>query len=347
VVELFSPQNVVLDGTVDPCAGLKVGNPLVQRCASLFNLTIAQVLALEPDPANQYNGQTGGNPNLRPETADTYTVGFVWQPSFAPGLNLTLDWFDIKVEDFISNIGANVLINGCVNGTNPDFCPLVHRDINGTIRSTQGFVIDTVQNQGGLHTSGIDVSAGYRSGLDTFGLQNAGSVSVNFVGTWLDKLETTVLNGTSAIDCAGLYGATCSTLGGSNGPNPEWRHKLRVTWNTPWEYGWFGNVALSAQWRYFSEVKLDAFNSQPALNNPDGQFATDAKLGSRSYLDLLATFKVKDNYSFRVGVNNVLDQDPPLTGSNNCPAGPCNQNVYAQMYDALGRYIFVGLTADF
>jgi outer membrane receptor protein involved in Fe transport len=56
---------------------------------------------------------------------------------------------------------------------------------------------------------------------------------------------------------------------------------------------------------------------------------------------------VKDNYSFRVGVNNVLDQDPPLTGSNNCPAGPCNQNVYAQMYDALGRYIFVGLTADF
>src|SRR5439155_17709297 len=105
--------------------------------------------------------------------------------------------------------------------------------------------------------------------------------------------------------------------------------------------------ALSAQWRYFSDVKLDAFDSQPALNNPDGQFPTDAKFGARSYLDLLATFKVKDNYSFRVGVNNVLDQDPPLPGSNNCPAGPCNQNVYAQMYDTLGRYIFVGLTADF
>jgi outer membrane receptor protein involved in Fe transport len=56
---------------------------------------------------------------------------------------------------------------------------------------------------------------------------------------------------------------------------------------------------------------------------------------------------VKDNYSFRVGVNNVLDQDPPLTGATNCPAGACNQNVYAQMYDSIGRYIFVGLTADF
>ncbi|WP_372784968.1 TonB-dependent receptor domain-containing protein [Phenylobacterium sp.] len=347
VVELFSPQNVVLDGTQDPCAGLTLAQnaALVQRCATLFNLTQTQVLALEPDPANQYNGRTGGNPNLTPETSDTYTLGLVWQPSFLPGANLTVDWFDIKVDNYISNIGANTIINGCVNGTNPDFCSLVVRDSVGSIRSTQGFVIDTEQNQGGLHTDGVDVSAGYHTGLDTFGLSNAGSISANFVGTWLDKLETTVLSGQSAIDCAGLYGATCSTLGGSNNPNPHWRHKLRVTWNTPFEYGWFGNLGLSAQWRFYSEVKLDATSSDPRLAGT--VFPTDAKLGARSYLDLLATFKLKDNYSFRVGVNNVLDKDPPLTGANNCPAGPCNQNVYAQMYDSLGRYIFVGLTADF
>nr|MEA2797972.1 iron complex outerrane recepter protein [Phenylobacterium sp.] len=345
VVELFSPQNVVLDGTVDPCAGLTAGNPLVARCASLFGLSTAQVLALEPDPAKQYNGLTGGNPNLKPEKSDTYTVGLVWQPSFLPGVNLTVDYFDIKVTDYISNIGANTIINGCINGTNPDFCSLVHRDSVGSIRSTQGYVIDTVLNQGALHTNGVDVSAGYHTGLDTFGIQNMGSISANLVGTWLDKLETTVLNGESPIDCAGLYGATCSTLGGSTNPNPHWRHKLRLTWNTPFEYGWFGGLGLSAQWRYYSEVKLDATSSDPRLKGDVP--ATDAKLGARSYLDLLATFKVKDNYSFRVGVNNVLNQDPPLTGSNNCPAGPCNQNVYAQMYDTLGRYIFVGLTADF
>ncbi|HEY2357355.1 MAG TPA: TonB-dependent receptor, partial [Phenylobacterium sp.] len=346
VVELFSPQNVVLDGTVDPCAGLSPGDPLVQRCATLFNLTTAQVLALERDPANQYNGQTGGNPNLQPEKADTWTVGAVWQPSFVPGLNFTVDWFDIKVKDYISNIGANTIINGCVDGSSPDFCALVHRDSIGSIRSTQGFVIDTVLNQGALHTSGIDVSGGYHAGLDTFGLHNAGSISANFVGTWLDKLETTVLTGTPAIDCAGFYGATCSTLGGSINPNPKWRHKLRLTWNTPFEYGdWFGGFGLSMQWRYFSSVDLDATSGDPRLAGDVPP--TDAKLDSRSYFDLLATFKVKDNYSFRVGVNNVFDKDPPLTGANNCPAGPCNQNVYAQMYDALGRYIFVGLTADF
>jgi outer membrane receptor protein involved in Fe transport len=347
VVELFSPQNVVLDGTVDPCAGLAAGNPLVARCASLFNLTTAQVLALEPDPANQYNGQTGGNPNLRPEKADTYTVGVVWSPSFLPGFNFTADWFDIKVEDYIANVGANVLINGCVLGTNPDFCSLVHRDVIGSIRSPTGFVKDTVINQGALHTAGVDVSATYRTGLDTFGIQNMGSVSASFVGTYLDKLETTILNGQSPIDCAGLYGATCTTLGGSTNPNPKWRHKMRVSWNTPFEMGWFGNLGLSAQWRYFSSVDLDAFDSQPALRNVAKQAASDKTLGTRSYFDVLATFKIKDNYSFRVGVNNVLDQDPPLTGANNCPSGACNQNVYAQMYDTLGRYIFVGVTADF
>ncbi|WP_372785213.1 TonB-dependent receptor domain-containing protein [Phenylobacterium sp.] len=359
VVELFSPQNVVLDGTVDPCAGLTAGNALVARCATLFGLTTAQVLALEPDPASQYNGQTGGNPNLKPETSDTYTVGLVWSPSFLPGANLTVDWFDIKVQDYISNVGANVILNGCVNGTNPDFCSLVHRDAIGSIKSTQGFVTDTVINQGALHTSGVDVNASYRTGLDTFGLSNAGSVSANFVGTWLDKLETTVLNGTAAIDCAGLYGSTCTTLGGSANPNPKWRHKLRVTWNTPFEYGFFGNLGLSAQWRYFSSVDVDGTSSQPALHTLNVA-PTDKTLSSRSYLDLLATFKVKDNYSFRVGINNILDRDPPLAGSggttnpatgqlfpSNCPAGACNQNVYAQMYDTLGRYIFVGLTADF
>ena len=107
--------------------------------------------------------------------------------------------------------------------------------------------------------------------------------------------------------------------------------------------------------RLTDNVNAPAFPTQATADNSirvlslytAAQFATDKSFGSRSYLDVLATFKVKDNYSFRVGVNNVLDQDPPLTGSFDCPAGACNQNVYAQTYDALGRYIFVGVTADF
>ncbi len=149
VVELFSPRNVVLDGTTDPCAE-DHSAATVARCATLFGLTPAQVLALEPDPANQYYGQTGGNPDLKPETADTYTVGLVWSPSFISGLNFTVDWFDIKVKDYIANIGADTILLGCINGTTPAYCPLVRRDTIGSLRSTQGFVTDTTFNTGGL-----------------------------------------------------------------------------------------------------------------------------------------------------------------------------------------------------
>jgi iron complex outermembrane receptor protein len=329
VVELFSPQNVNLDGTQDPCAGLAAGNPLVAKCMSLFNLT-----------------QTGGNPNLKPETADTWTVGVVLQPSMIPGLNVSIDYFDIDVVDYINKIGANTIINGCVLGGNTAFCSLVHRDAIGSIRSVQGYVQDTTFNTGGLHTSGVDLSGSYRTNLDTFGIQNMGGIQLNFNGTYLDKLETTPQKGDKPIDCAGLYGATCAGLGGTQTPNPQWRHKARLTWNTPFPY----DLALSAQWRFFSDVDLDATSSETRLQTTAAKLAaekTDFHLGSRSYLDLLASFTVKDNYSFRVGVNNVLDKDPPLNGNVNCPTGGCNQNVWPGVYDALGRYVFVGLTANF
>jgi len=108
------------------------------------------------------------------------------------------------------------------------------------------------------------------------------------------------------------------------------------------------DLALSAQVRHFSSVDLDSTSSQPGLGGaaPGGP-TTDLKLAARTYLDLLATWTVADRYNFRLGVNNVLDKDPPLNGAANCPSGPCNGNTWPQVYDSLGRYLFIGLTADF
>jgi len=349
VLELFSPQNVVLDGTQDPCAGLAAADPLVARCAQAFGLTTAQVLAIEANPANQYNGQTGGNPDLDPETADTYTFGVVYQPSFLPGFNVSVDWFDIKVKDFIGGIGADTIINRCVNTLDPFFCNLVNRDAQGSIwLSTQGYVQDTTLNTGALRTKGIDFNASYRTDLENIGLENMGGISMNFVGTWLDELATQNLPGDDYFDCAGYYGTICSVSGGLSSPNPEWRHKARLTWTTPFEYGdWFKDFSLSLQWRHFNKVTLDAYSDDPALNNPGLQYATDKTLASRDYFDLTASWTMRDNLNFRAGVNNIFDKDPPLTGSSNCPTGPCNGNTWPQIYDSFGRYLFVGLTADF
>jgi outer membrane receptor protein involved in Fe transport len=345
--ELYAPQNVVLDGNADPCAGLTAGNPLVATCASVFHLTTAQVLAIEANPAKQYNGKTGGNPNLAPETSDTYTAGVVFQPKFLPGLNVSVDYFNIKVDQFIAGIGATLILNQCINTANPTFCNLVHRDANGSLfLSNQGFVQDTTLNTGSLKTTGVDVNVSYRTDLSNVGLGDSGSISASMVGTWLDTLITQPLPGGPSYDCAGLYGITCN--GGSNlVPAAKWRHKARLTWNTPYAYGdWFKSLSLSAQWRYYGKATLDAYDPNPQLNNPGNQFANERTLSAQNYIDLSANFTVHNNLNFRLGVNNVFDKDPPLTGAN-CPSVSCNGNTFPQAYDALGRYMYVGLSADF
>jgi len=349
VLELFSPQNVVLDGTQDPCAGLAAGDPLVARCAQAFGLTPAHVLAIEANPANQYNGQVGGNPNLDPETSDTYTLGAVLTPSFLPGFNLSIDYFDIKVKDYISGIGADVIINRCVDTLDPFFCDLVQRDDAGSIwLSSNGFVRDTTLNTGALRTKGLDVNANYRTDLDAIGLQDMGAITLNFVGTYLDDLSVQSLPGDPFFNCAGKYGTICSVAGGLSAPNPKWRHKFRVQWRTPLQYGeWLKDFSVALQWRHFSKATLDAYASDPQLNNAGLQYETDRVLRSRDYFDLTASWSMRDNIDVRLGVNNVFDKDPPLNGSSNCPTGPCNGNTWPQVYDALGRFLFIGATVDF
>jgi iron complex outermembrane receptor protein len=353
VIELFAPQNVVLDGTADPCAGLAANAAAnaakIANCATVFHLTTAQVLAIEANPANQYNGQIGGNPNLKPEISDTYTGGVVWQPNFIPGLNISADYFNIKVDQFIAGIGATLILNQCVNTSNPIFCNLVHREPgnNSLFIDPTGFVQDTTLNTGSLKTTGVDLNVNYHTDLSNIGLGDNGSVSVSMVGTWLESLITQPLPGGPSYDCKGLYGTICSGTAANGAPAPEWRHKARLTWNTPYAYGdWMKSLSLSAQWRYFAKVTLDAYDSNPQLTNVANQIPNERTLAAQNYIDLTANFTVHNNLNFRVGVNNVFDKDPPLTGTN-CPATTCNGNTFPQVYDALGRFVFVGLSADF
>ncbi len=341
IIELFSPQNVVLDGSQDPCAGLKAGDPKVAACASAFNLTTAQVLAIEANPANQYNGLTGGNPTLAPEKSKTYSLGFVVQP--VEGLNVSLDWFNIQVGNYINKIGADLIINRCLDTKNAYFCNLVHRDAAGSLwLSPNGYITDTTLNTGAQKTSGIDLNADYKLRLETIGLPNAGDFGINFTGTALSNLSTQPLPGDPYYDCAGLYGTICLV------PNPKWRHKTRFTWSPP--YAWEGilsDLSFSIQWRYFSSVMLDAYSSDKQLVNTGLQLATDKSKPAQSYFDLAFNMTVMDRVKMHAGINNLFDKDPPLNGQSNCPTGPCNGNTWPQVYDSFGRYLFVGMTIDY
>jgi outer membrane receptor protein involved in Fe transport len=142
-----------------------------------------------------------------------------------------------------------------------------------------------------------------------------------------------------------MYGALC-TPGTPNGaPVAEWRHRMDATWSTPWS-----GIDLSLGWRYFGEVERD-IEASPNLqlfgDLTTGVLPTDSRLGSRSYLDLSASVSLFEKYTVRIGANNLLDKDPPLNGSSTCPTGPCNGNTWPQVYDALGRQVFLTVGAEF
>lgn len=336
VQDLFASQRVALDGSSDPCSGFAITAADTGCLAQ--GLSVGQVVA--PNPASQYNGQIGGNPNLRPEKADTYTVGVVLQPSFLPGFNASVDYFNIDLTGAIQGIGADNILSACTATADPSICGLVHRDGSGSLwRSSDGFVVDLSQNIGGLSTAGIDVSASY-----TKEIGNLGRLNLTFVGTYLDKLVTdTGLEQSGSFDCKGLYGNVCGS------PNPEWRHQARATFD-------FANgLGASIRWRYFDSVTLDALEDNLNLRNTSGSGPApggvarpgNAGFGSVNYFDLALTAKLGDRYNLRFGANNIFDREPPVTGSQSCPAGACNGNTFAQVYDALGRYVYAGITLDF
>jgi outer membrane receptor protein involved in Fe transport len=330
--ELFAPQAVGLDGSFDPCAG-SVPRASQAACTAM-GVKPGQYGNIDPNPSPQYNGLLGGNPNLKPETADTYTVGVVLQPRFIQNLTVSVDYYNIRIKDVIGIIGSNNIMNDCEATLSASFCGLVHRDQFGSIWLTnQGFVTDTTVNLGELRTTGIDVKGSYRLPMNTLG-----SLLFSLEGTYTQKNETTPVPGFGSYDCVGFYGFSCG------GGIPKWRHVFNTTWSTPW-----AGFDLNVRWRYIGALKSEQTSTNPFLAGTS--FVTN-HFPAYNYVDLTGSFNVFKNVRLELGVNNIADKAPPIIGGADCstssPAGAnCNGNTFPGVYDALGRYLFATVTATF
>ena len=119
---------------------------------------------------------------------------------------------------------------------------------------------------------------------------------------------------------------------------------MRATWQTPL------GLDLTLTWRFIDSVELDATSCNPQLHG--AVFFNDREDGLAQLLRPDGVVHVSDvamfsNVTGRLGINNVLDKDPPLIGQNSCPGVLCNGNTFPQVYDTLGRFVFMGMTADF
>ncbi len=319
--ELFAPQNVGLWSGTDPCAG---SDPeLSQEECARTGVSAGRYGAVPDNPAGQYNAVFGGNPDLDPEKSDSITVGAVLTPSgFLPGLTLSIDYWSIEIEDAISSVDPELIIRRCAATGDPLLCDLINRDpSNGNLWLRQNAVVSTDVNIGAFEVSGVDVVANYA--LDT---TDFGSFDFNLRGTWLDSFEEEPIPGAETFECAGFWGGSCGR------PRPEWKHTFNTVWQSPW-----ATWNFIAGWRYVGEVKM--------FDNPDGYVAR-----AHHYFDLTANYTAEwfgGETSINVGVTNLTDNDPPISGLFGTVATFGNGNTIPSTWDALGRYWFVGLTQRF
>jgi len=328
ILELFTPQGVVLDGATDPCAGAAVNGLVNGNTAAMCansGVTAAQFGNIGASPAQQYNGLEGGNTKLTPEVSDSYTAGIVLTPSFLHGFQATVDWFDIKIKNVIGTLGADYILKECIQTGSPSFCNLVHRNASGSLfRTADGYIVDIDTNTGKQSTNGIDVAVSYSQAIGTYG-----KVGFNVAGTYLLGLKDAPA-GAVEYNCAGYYGATCGI------PAPKWRSRSKLSYTAP------DGIGVSLLWRYFSKVKDDTLSSNPTLAG--ATLAGNARIKAQSYFDLDFTIPIGDVFTWHIGANNIADKAPPINGLG---LSTENGNTFSQVYDQLGRYIYSGVTLDF
>ncbi len=345
VVELYLPAAVGFDGTygTDPCAGTApVYSPT--QCAKT-GVKPGQYGNISLNPAGQYNGLLGGNTQLGPETALTTSFGIGFTPSFVPNFRAQIDYYDIHIEDVIEPVGGSVILDQCA--TNGVFCSLIHRNAQGSLWTTNaGYISDLPLNVGSLREKGIDVDMSY-----SYDFGALGKIHSQLNGTYIDEYLVTANNfvaGTT-YNCAGLYGSTCSGTANAETPVFHWRHRFTSTWETPWM-----GLDVTATWRYYSAVKLEQLSANPNLAAPSGGTIanggisnTDAFLSSYSYFDSRLRSSWRTRSPCDSAATTSWTRRRPSSAATNLPLPVGNGNTFPGVYDALGRFLFAEVTAQF
>jgi outer membrane receptor protein involved in Fe transport len=337
IAELFQPAGGVIANIGAPPAS---GDPCDVRTTlrSGANGAAIRALCLSQgipgtiiDTYNQANvGQpsvTQGNPGLSPETANSYTIGTVIQPGFLgkalERMSLSIDYYNIKIEDTIATLGVQSTLNKCFNtdGSNPSYsatnfyCSLITRNaLNGQISQA----VQPLLNLGGYRTDGVDTQLDWRAPLNTLGLADAtGSLITNLTVSYLHRFEIQQQPGNPFQDFTG-------TIAGSD-TYAKWKYSGSLA------HEWQG-LTVGLRWRHVS-----AFKDSSVVTNPA---STIAGPGAVDYFDLYGRLAIGEHSEVRAGVTNLGDVQPEQVG--NLP-GFTNPAVY----DIIGRAYYLGLKVGF
>lgn len=339
VGELFDDQTETAFPASDPCAlPSAASNPKVRDLCVQTGVPVSLVGDPGVQPNTQVTALVGGNPNLSAEESDTITIGTILTPTALPGLIVTLDYFDIKLDDAIDILagGASNALNLCFNviqDINSAACQSVVRNpSNGEITTPFNMLLFNT-NIGKIQTKGVDFAVAYTFDAGFGLLSETSAFNVAFNGTWLDTFDVTPVQDlpSQVNHCVGAFGNNCGS------PKPEWKGVTRATWLT-------GPLSLSLRHRYIGSVRDDKvlIPQRLGIPGPSPEDINNPRFGAEHYVDLSFIYDVMEQLQFYGGVNNLLDNDPPITSGSASQA-----NTFPSVYDVLGTEFFLGVKASF
>ena len=317
-------------GIDDPCEGVTATSTTAAsaRCRAdagvLANIAQNGAFTINQADVQGVSGLNLSNPNLGVEKSRSFTVGAVINPrsiDLLRNFSFTVDYFNIKIDDAIVSLDRNYILQQCYNQGNADFCGLVTRRLAAAGANSAGsldFVNSTSNNSGGLKTSGLDVTANFRSSLDAVGLP--GTLNANVAWTHVFEGYTIPLPGADRNRFNEEVGASKNKVFGS------------ISYDVD-------NVGIVFRGNYIGPAFLD--------DQFIGTYKEPlARIDSTFYLDTQVRFRAAENFEFYVGGNNILNTAPPPIISG-LPGNTTGAETDAGTYDAIGRRYYAGARIRF
>jgi iron complex outermembrane receptor protein len=337
IAELFLPQQESFPQYSDPCnfnSAFRTGPNAAQVAALCEAQGIpASLLPTYTQLNSQARSFIGGNRELEPETADTYTYGITWQSAaqaaWASNLSISLDYYRYDISNVIQALTASSVVGRCFNqlDSNPGFdagngfCQMF-------TRNPSNFVVTDVstlsENLSGLKQTGIDLGLDWRLPL----AGSAGDLSFRLLMTRLLSMEQQE----TAVDPFIAREGTISQNVAS--AFPLYKGVLSTMWAR-------GGWELRYNLRYIDS--MDVVNNNAVLSPPSVGLAPHVP--TYLYHDLAARWAMNDTIGFTLGATNLADKAPPIYTTDS-QAG-IQSNTDPSTYDVLGRRYFVNVTMTF
>lgn len=324
ISDLYGGRGETFATVADPCDGVTAttaGNAAA-NCRAIQSVSdrIAAdgVFKLTQAERQATGGTQGGNPDVKAETADTWSAGIIWQ--IVDDLAFTLDYYDISVKDAISTTSRTTVLNRCFDVDASQFS----QNCNGAaVRDFKGALIEVhsgTSNENNIDTSGIDAEFNYTTDL------GPGSFKAQLVWNYTNEYVVTGILSGEAIDYVGDV------------THPEHRANLNLSYA-------LDEMSFAWRMRYWDAV-VDSVDESNGNFTDGASLTTFNEIDAVIYHDVNASYTFANGWEAMVGVRNLFDKQPPLLpqGSN---SGSTGINTASEAYDVTGRYFYAGVTAKF